>query len=83
MDEEDAEIVKLLGGDRLLASHTRAYDRCDIEAVQSVDKLFEKHQATRHTARTRKKWRKAELRNYVTQLECDRVTDLPSTSERS
>ncbi len=83
MDEQDAGIVKPSCGDRLVASCTRAYDRGDIEAAQGADKPIEKHQAKRREARARKKERKAKPRDYVTQVERDRVTDPPSDNDRS
>ena len=83
MGEEDPGIVKLSRGDRLVASRTRAYDRGDIAAVQGADKLIEKRQVKRRAARARNKQRKAEILDYVTQLERDRVADLPSDNDRS
>ncbi len=50
MDEKDAGVVKPSRGDRLVASRTRVYDRGDLDAVQSADKLIEKRQAKRPAA---------------------------------
>ncbi len=62
---------------------TQAYDFSDIEAVQVADKLIEKHQAKRGAARACKKNCKAEIRDYVTQLERERVVDPPSDNDGS
>ncbi len=81
IDEEDAGIVKPSRRDRLVASRTRAYDRGDIKVVQGADKLIEKRQVKRRPARARKKKRKVELRDYVSQLERNRIADPPSDND--
>ena len=83
MDEQDAGIVKTSRRDRLVASHTRVYDRGDIEAFQGADKIIEKCQAKCHAACARKKERKAKIQDYVMQPERDRVADPPSDNDPS
>ncbi len=69
--------------DRLVASRTRAFDSGDLDAFQSADKLIEKRQANRRSARACRKHLKAELREHVARIERDRIVDPPSDNVRS
>ncbi len=70
-------------GDRLTASRTRAYDRGDLDAVQNAENVIGKRQAKRRAARTRKKQRKAALRQHVGRIDRDRIVDPTSGNECS